>query len=87
LIQFCCSFWCFAHAAISAVEKAIDLSALFLEMLSSFLQYLKHDNDESESDCKHLSEEDSDCQESEDNQDSEDENCQEVEDNLKVENN
>ncbi len=29
-------FLCFAHAAISAAEKVIDLSTLFLEMLSSF---------------------------------------------------
>ncbi len=44
-------------------------------MLSSFSQYLEHDNDESESDRERLSEEDSDRQESEDNWDSEDENC------------
>ncbi len=85
--QFCCSFWCFAHTAISAAEKAIDLSALFLEMLNSFSQYLEHDNDESESDHERLSEEDSDHQESEDNWDSEDENCQEVEDSSEVEGN
>ncbi len=85
--QFCCSFWCFAHAAISAAEKAIDLSALFLERSSSFSQYLERDNDESESDHERLSEEDSDRQESEDNWDSEDENCQEVEDSSEVEDN
>ncbi len=85
--QFCCSFWCFAHAAISAAEKAIDLSALFLERSSSFFQYLERDNDESESDHERLSEEDSDRQESEDNWDSEDENCQEVEGSSEVEDN
>ncbi len=87
LTQFCCSFWCFAYAAISAAEKAIDLSALFLEMSSSSSQYLECDNDENESDHERLSEEDSDCQESEDNWDSEDENCQEVEDSSEVEDN
>jgi len=75
LTQFCCSFWCFAHAAISAAEKAIDLSALFLEMSSSSLQYLKRDNDESELNRECLSEENSDHQKSEDNWDSEDKNC------------
>ncbi len=85
--QFCCSFWCFACAAISAAEKAIDFSALFLEMSSLFFQYLELDNDENESDHECLSEEDSDHQESENNWDSEDENCQEVEDSSEVENN
>ncbi len=75
LTQFCCSFWCFAHAAISAAEKAIDFSSLSSEMLSSFSQYLERDNDESELNHEHLSEEDSDCWESENNWDSEDENC------------
>ena len=53
-------------------------------MSSSFSQYLEHDNNESESDREHLSEEDSDHQESEDNWDensSEDEDCREVEGN------
>jgi len=36
-------------------------------MSSSFFQHLERDNDESESDREHLSEEDSDRQESEDN--------------------
>jgi len=87
LIQFCCFFWCFAHAAISAAEKVIDFSALFLEMLNLFFQYLEYDNDESESDHEHLSEEDSDHQESENNWDSKDENYQEVEDSSEVEDN
>ena len=72
---------------MSAAEKVIDFSALFLEMLSSFSQYLKHNNDENESDHERLNEEDSDHQESEDNQDSKDENCQEVENSSEVEDN
>ncbi len=56
-------------------------------MSSLFFQYLKHDNDENESDHEYFSEEDSDHWESEDNWDSEDENCQEVENNSKVKDN
>ncbi len=85
--QFCCSFWNFAYAATSAAKKDLDLSALSLEMSSSFFQYSECNDDLSESDRERLSEEDSDHQESEDNWDSEDENCSEDEDCQEVENN